>query len=291
MPVQGRRRFISLLVYKMSKPLQSAPGIFALPVSSLLPLAVPSETMAMDIRAAKEQIVGQLRKAPKVSSPEDLRSYVGSPVPVLGLSVPTMRAIVAGFAKEHRRLTAAELNALASALWSAPLYEEKSLAILLLGRYEKILNDDSWRLADGWVDSATGWALSDALASGPIAGLVFAKTSRFRDLLRWTRAKNIWRRRASTYALHRFVRAGELDKPFQLLEKLLYDEEFWVHRAVGTWLRECWKKDHRRTEVFLRHHAAGLPPATTPVASERAPKAFRLELRRKARATAPEEKR
>jgi len=240
--------------------------------------------MALDVGAAKEKIVGQLRKAPKVSSPEDLQSYVGSPVPVLGLTLPSMRAIVVAFAKDHKRLTAAELNALASALWSDPMYEEKSIAILLLGRYEKILDDDSWRLADEWVDSATGWALSDALASGPIAGMVYAKTSRFRDLLRWTRAKNIWRRRASTYALHRFVRAGELDKPLQLLEKLLYDEEFWVQRAVGTWLRECWKKDRRRTEAFLRDHAEGLPPVTITVATERAPKAFRLELRQKATA-------
>src|SRR5437879_13330659 len=135
-----------------------------------------------------------------------------------------MRAILAAFAKDHRTLGAAEVNALADALWSGPVFEEKSITILLLGRYEKILDDDSWRLADEWVDSATGWALSDALASGPIAGMVYAKTSRFRDLLRWTRAKNIWRRRASTYAPPRFARAGELGKPIQLPETILYGE-------------------------------------------------------------------
>src|SRR2546426_510421 len=140
---------------------------------------------------------------------------------------------------------------------------------------------NSWWLADRWVDAATGWGLSDGLASGPIAGMLYAKPSRFRDTLRWTRAKNIWRRRASTYALHRFVRAGELDRPFQVLEKLLYDEEFWVQRAVGTWLRECWKQDRRRTEAFLRKHARGLPRIVVSVATERAPKSFRDELRRK----------
>ncbi len=261
------------------------------PMVPLWPVAVPPESMVLDVRAARNQLVEELRNAPKASAPSDLQSYVGSPVPVLGLSVPRMRGILAAFAKNYPTLGAAEVNALAEALWSGPMYEEKSLAILLLGRYEKVLDDGSWKLADRWVDTATGWGLSDGLASGPIAGMVYAKVSRFRDVLRWTRAKNIWRRRASTYALHRFVRAGELDKPFQLLEKLLYDEEFWVQRAVGTWLRECWKKDHRRTEVFLRHHAAGLPPVTLTVATERAPKTFRLELRRKARATAPEEKR
>src|SRR2546426_9501679 len=173
--------------------------------------------MVLDVSAARSQFVEELRKAPKASAPADLQSYVGSPVPALGLSVPTMRAIVAAFAKDHRALNAAEVNALAAALWSGRVFEEKSLAILLLGRYEKILNDDSWRLAEEGVDAATGWALSDALASGPIAGIAYAKPSRFRDLLRWTRAKNSWRRRASTYALHRFVRAGGLDKPLQLL--------------------------------------------------------------------------
>ncbi len=236
--------------------------------------------MALDVRAARDQLVEELRKAPKASAPADLQSYVGSPVPVLGLNVPTMRAILVAFAKDQRTLTAAEVNAIAAALWADPVFEEKSLGILLLSRYEKILDDESWKLADRWVDEATGWGLSDGLASGPIAGMVYAKPVRFRDVLRWTRAKNIWRRRASTYALHRFVRAGELDKPFQLLEKLLYDDEFWVQRAVGTWLRECWKQDRRRTEAFLRNHVRGLPNVVITVATERAAKSFRDDLRR-----------
>src|SRR5438093_10859104 len=237
--------------------------------------------MVRDVPAARKELVEELRKAPKAAAPADVQAQVGAPGPALGLSVPTMRAIVAAFAKDHRALKPADVNALADALWSGPVFEEKSLATLLLGRYEKILDDDSWKLADRWVDAATGWGLSDGLASGPIAGMLYAKPSRFRDTLRWTRAKNIWRRRASTYALHRFVRAGELDRPFQLLEKLLYDEEFWVQRAVGTWLRECWKQDRRRTEAFLRKHARGLPRIIVSVATERAPKSFRDELRRK----------
>src|SRR2546427_10440113 len=113
--------------------------------------------------------------------------------------------------------------------------------------------------------------------------MLYAKPSRFRDTLRCTRAKNIWRRRASMYALHRFVRAGELDRPFQLLEKLLYDEEFWVQRAVGTWLREGWKQDQPRTEAFLRKHARGLPRIVVSAATGRAAKSLRDELRRKTR--------
>src|SRR5207249_9468735 len=109
-------------------------------------VTVPAESMALDVGAAKEKIVGQLRKSPKVSSPEDLQSYVGSPVPVLGLTLPSMRAIVVAFAKDHKRLTAAELNALASALWSPHVRREVDYNSPP-GPVQKILDDASWRVA------------------------------------------------------------------------------------------------------------------------------------------------
>ena len=148
-----------------------------------------------------------------------------------------------------------------------------------------MLDDASWALADSWVDSATGWALSDGLAAGPISFMVRSRPKRFAEILRWTKAENFWRRRASTYALNELVRAGELDRPFRLLERLLTDEEFWVQRAVGTWLRECWKKDGKRTEAFLLGHSPGLLPVTVTVATERSSKAFRAKLRARNRGT------
>jgi 3-methyladenine DNA glycosylase AlkD len=175
-------------------------------------------------------------------------------------------------------------------LWDGSTFEEKATAISLLDAYPKTLDDASWRLLDTWVDEATGWGLCDWLALGPVATIVRREPRRFRDILRWTKSKNPWRRRIAVYAMRDFVFAGDLDRPMQVFERLLYDDEFWVQRAVGTWLRESWKKDRRRTEAFLRSHVAGLPAVTITVATERAAKAFRQELRRKARAAAPVEK-
>ena len=105
-------------------------------------------------------------------------------------------------------------------------------------------------------------------------------------MVRWTKSENLWRRRIAVYGMRDFVFAGKLDRPFDVFKRLLYDDEFWVQRAVGTWLRESWKQDRKSTEAFLREHARGLPPVTITVATERAPKAFRQELRRKAKPTA-----
>ncbi len=240
--------------------------------------------MPVDIGEERRGLVAALRARARPAKPGfDLQAYLGSPLPVLGVTTPDLRVVMGGFQKAHRDLTAPEVNALAAAMWSGATWEERVCGISLLDRYASVLDEDSWRLMDGWVEQATGWALSDGLASGPISKSLQARPARFREVLRWTRAGSFWRRRASTYAMNEWIRAGELDRPFELLERLLYDDEFWVQRAVGTWLRECWKKDRTRTEAFLRKHVRGLPPVMITVATERATKAFREELRRATR--------
>jgi 3-methyladenine DNA glycosylase AlkD len=237
--------------------------------------------MGLDVAVARQKIARRLRSLARPGGDPKLQAYLGSPYPVMGLSTAQMRSAQREFRAEHPDLTLQDVHGLAAALWAGETLEEKAFAIGLLSRHAAVLDDRSWSLADSWVDDATGWALSDGLASGPISAMVRAYPKRFAEILRWTKAENYWRRRASTYALNDLVRAGELDKPFQLLERLLYDPEFWVQRAVGTWLRECWKKDARRTEAFLRKHVRGLPRVTITVATERASKGFREELREK----------
>ncbi|MBI4415462.1 MAG: DNA alkylation repair protein [Euryarchaeota archaeon] len=239
--------------------------------------------MPLEVNSERGRLVHEIHGLGKAGGDAWLQKYLGSPHPVLGLSVPQIRGILAAFRKAHPDLAAKEVNALAAAIYGGPTFEEKSFAVSLLDRHAKVLDDASWRLLDRWVDESVGWGMCDSIGAGPIAKMVYAKPSRFQELLRWTKSPNFWRRRIACYALHDFVFAGELDKPFWLLEGLLVDDEFWVQRAVGTWLRECWKKDRRRAEAFLRKHVRGLPPVVITVATERAPKAFREELRRKSK--------
>jgi 3-methyladenine DNA glycosylase AlkD len=237
--------------------------------------------MTLNVAAERRKLVAEIKRLGKPGGDAWLQHYVGSPYPVLGLSSPQHGAIQAAFVKAHPDLTAKEVNALAASIRKGPTTEEKWLAVGLMDRHTKILNEASWRLLDRFVDDSVGWGLCDGLGSGPVSKMVRANPARFRELMAWAKSPNPWRRRVALYALRDFVYAKEFDKPFALLEKLLYDEEFWVQRAVGTRLRECWKRDRSRTEAFLRKHAKGLPKVVITVATERAPKAFREELRRK----------
>ena len=237
--------------------------------------------MMAGIEGLRREILREIRALGRPGGDPQAQKYLGSRHPVLGLSTPQLKSIISAFVRAHRGLDAKAVDALADSLWKGKVLEEKWAAIAILSRNRKAWSDSTWKMADRWIDDAVGWGLCDALGMGPIADMVYADPSWYREALGWTRSKNIWRRRISAYAMRAFVRAGELDKPLTLLERLLYDEEFWVQRAVGTWLRESWKKDERRVRTFLLKHAAGLPRVTITVATERAPKDFREELRRR----------
>ena len=275
-----RNRCGALILSRVDRKESEECAIRGPPATTVIYRPAGHPTMAFDAASSRRTLVAQLKTAAPPRPSPDAQSYLGSPVPVLGVRVPRLRALVSAFRKAHRDIEVGDVNRLAAILWKGSTFEEKALAITLLDTYAKILDEASWRIIDSWVDQATGWGLCDWLGLGPVAKIVYAHPARFREILRWTKSKNPWRRRIAVYALHDFIFAGELDKPFQLLGRLLYDDEFWVQRAVGTWLREAWKRDPRRTEAFLRQHVRGLPKVVITVATERAPKELREELRR-----------
>jgi 3-methyladenine DNA glycosylase AlkD len=236
--------------------------------------------MRSETKSAKRELLDRIASFAKRHDNPKLQSYLGSPYKVLGLSSQQFKEILKRFKQSHPGISISELNEITNSLWAGTVYEEKQLATSLLSSYPKLLDEASWRMVDRWIESAAGWALCDSLGSGPISKMLYADQRRFKDVMNWTRSGNFWRRRISTYAVRDLVFSHSLDKPLKLLNALLYDEEFWVQRAVGTWLRECWKRERSTTERFLMGHVKGLPKVVITVATERAPKQFRDELRR-----------
>jgi 3-methyladenine DNA glycosylase AlkD len=249
----------------------------SLAVSSALPLGVTT------LHRERRALVRSLRTAATPGPHHTAQQYVGSPVPTLGLYARTLQVARQDFRARHPRIRADDLHALTRSLWDGTYFEERILACMLLETYPRVWNSATWALTDRWVDQAVGWGLCDTLGAGVISRQLVADPTRFGAVRGWARSPHLWRRRASLYAMNRWVRAGELDRPFLLLTALHRDPEFWVRRAVGTWLRECWKKDPARTQRFLWSHARALPPIVITVATERAPPAYRARLRRRAR--------
>src|SRR5207253_7713413 len=99
--------------------------------------------MSLDVNAHRKAFVSGLKAAARPNP--KAQSYLGSPVPVLGVSVPHLRGLVAAFRKENRNLPVGDLNTLAAVVWKGASFEEKAVVVAFLEVYHMIRDHVCWR--------------------------------------------------------------------------------------------------------------------------------------------------
>lgn len=102
--------------------------------------------------------------------------------------------------------------------------------------------------------------------------MVAAKPARSREVLRWAKSPNRWRRRAACVALIRGARERRLaDEIRRLSNKLLNDEDDMVQKGLGWLLRETVKADPNRTVPYLMKIRKNAPRLVLRTACETLP--------------------
>jgi DNA alkylation repair enzyme len=118
---------------------------------------------------------------------------------------------------------------------------KRALFELYLERHDLI---DTWDL----VDRSAIWVVGEYLVGKP------------RDpLYTLARSSRPMERRTAILSCFAFIRRGDLDDAFRIVELLVDDRVDSVHKAVGWMLRELGKQDEPRLRAFLDQHAATMP--------------------------------
>jgi 3-methyladenine DNA glycosylase AlkD len=148
----------------------------------------------------------------------------------------------------------------ADKLFSGRVLEEKVCAVFLLEKQTKHFGEKEFRLFASWLDRVSNWADHDALAHYLLAPMVCAYPNRRREVFRWAKSRNRWRRRGACVAL---IRGAREKKFFQEIVRLsnflLRDEDDMVQKGLGWLLREMAKADPKRTVPYLMKIRARAP--------------------------------
>jgi len=148
----------------------------------------------------------------------------------------------------------------ADKLFSGGMLEEKVFAVFLLEKQTKSFSDKEFRLFASWLDRVSSWADHDALAHYLLAPMVYADPARCRDVFRWAKSRNRWRRRAACVALIRGAREMQFfPEIVRLSNQLLGDQDDMVQKGLGWLLREMAKADPKRTVPYLMKIRARVP--------------------------------
>jgi len=140
----------------------------------------------------------------------------------------------------------------ADQLFSGQILEEKAMAVFLVEKQTKNFGNGEFKLFSSWLDRVSSWADHDALVHNLLAPMVAADPVRSREVFRWAKSPNRWRRRAACVALIRGARERQFFRQIELLSnQLLPDEDDMVQKGLGWLLRETAKADPTRALPYL----------------------------------------
>lgn len=183
----------------------------------------------------------------------------------LGVRVPQLRKIARTFS--HVDLPTA------TALLTAPIHEERLLALLILiGMYNRGDPPKQQAIYACYLDNTThinNWDLVDTSAEHIVGAHLMSRNKA--PLYTLAQSRSLWERRIAIMATFHYIKRQHYDETLQLAEMLLDDREDLIHKAVGWMLREIGKRNLQCEEAFLKQHAREMPRTMLRYAIERFP--------------------
>jgi 3-methyladenine DNA glycosylase AlkD len=164
--------------------------------------------------------------------------------------------------------------------------ESKSLALMLLARYNRHFEEELLRRTECWLeaDLCDNWAVTDQLSGQIISRLLDKFDAIASKVESWNRSPNLWLRRASAVSFVKPAgKGGHLDRTYRIVTVLLPDKHDLIHKASGWLLREAGKADAVRLESYLLEHGPAIPRTTVRYAIEKFPKVKRRTILEKTR--------
>ncbi len=157
------------------------------------------------VSAAGEFVDAALRYEGDEYRADDVRERLGGALDSYGASVGAVRGTIRDLGNRHRDLDHDAITALSSELWSAPVYERRLAAIVLLQTHVRKLGNTDLTRIEGFLREASVDALFTPLVDDVVRPLIAslegaARTRAVAVLTRWADDPDPRLRRAAALA-------------------------------------------------------------------------------------------
>jgi 3-methyladenine DNA glycosylase AlkD len=208
----------------------------------------------MDIEQAIVDAKAEVRRHARDDAAAQ-KAYLKVPYELIGHRVPQLRAISKTVRKASPRPPHDALIDALDRLWRSRLYEDKLLAILLAGYFERHFTaKDVHETFLPWARELVGWSLLDDLAIHVMGRIALREPALFRQSLAWTEEPSFWVRRAALL-IHLpaiGVDALRFDVLRRSAEAVVDEREFFITKALGWVLRSMFDRMPAEAErLFL----------------------------------------
>lgn len=216
---------------------------------------------------AEIEVAPYLAKLEALGDPEragGMAGYHKAERRYLGLRNPQ----VADLTREWRQgLSVEERVALADGLWRTDIFEARLAASKLFDQSRIRPDEAVWALITSWVPDFDSWALADDVCKSGRKRLQ-AEPSRLDEVEAWTRAPEMWTRRAALVITLPWTKQNH-PKPadLEIRDRVLgwaagyvTDPDWFIQKAIAWWVRELSRHDAPRARAFLEQYGAQMKP-------------------------------
>jgi 3-methyladenine DNA glycosylase AlkD len=212
--------------------------------------------------ALREELYQRLQAAANPARAAGAQAYMKSEMPFLGVGATPLRKACREVFGAHAIPTAPAWRKQVLAIWrNARFREERYGAIELTGHrlYRDFQDLDALPMYEEMIVTGAWWDYVDAIATGRVGTLL----RRFpgpmkREMRRWSRDEDMWKRRTSILCQIKFRNDTDLDLLYACIEPSLPSKEFFLRKAIGWALRQYAWTDPREIRRYVREHEAEL---------------------------------
>lgn len=182
-----------------------------------------------------ENLFLEIRKTLKDKADTNVKKSVQKFVPtqkkIYGVKVPILNRLANEFKSGGFQLI--------ESLWKSGFYEEKLLAIKILGKICENEPEKSLNFIKKFSKGISDWAVCDTLASQSVRKIIKTKQKEILKLSEeLASSKNLWQRRFALVLLINYKNDRKLRKQIKrILEKVKDEKEYYVKKAV-IWLKK-----------------------------------------------------
>lgn len=187
-----------------------------------------------------------------------MQAYMKSAMPYLGIQTPQLRALCKSLFKAHPIESASVWQDTCLQIWREAQFREERYAAIGLtgfGLYRPFQTLKTLPMYEEMIATGAWWDFVDSIASNRLGPLLRSYPDRMRkEMLKWSRVKDMWKRRASILCQLGFKSDTDLDLLYACIEPSLSSKEFFLQKAIGWALRQYAWTDPREVASYVRRH-------------------------------------
>jgi 3-methyladenine DNA glycosylase AlkD len=187
-----------------------------------------------------------------------MQAYMKSAMPYLGIQAPQLQALCKTLFKAHPMESASVWQDTCLRIWrQAQFREERYSAIGLTGMraYRSFQTLETLPMYEEMIVTGAWWDFVDSIASNRLGPLLRSYPGRMRkEMLKWSRGRDMWKRRASILCQLGFKSETDLDLLYACVEPSLASKEFFLQKGIGWALRQYAWTDPQEVARYVRRH-------------------------------------